>query len=159
MIPMPIDRRVPVLLLFLFLMVWGTIFGCKQGAYSFTAFSYPPKSEPHENNWEYLGKVLIVSQSDGPLTDRSAKNVRITVENKDKKTYLSDEVSFVCGNIGPSIHWDQFSEIEIILSEVGNEFAKDEYNRQIIERGPRRLANLKYVYDPALNEFRRKPEY
>ena len=156
---MAFDSRVAVFLLSLFLMVDGIIHGCKQGTYSFTAFSYPPKSQPHENDWEYLGKVLVISQKEGPLTQKSAKSVRITVENKNKKTYLSDELSFVCGSVESVVHWDRFGEIEIILSEVGNDFAKDVYNRQLIDKGPRLLVRLKYVYEPDLKEFRRKSEH
>jgi hypothetical protein len=46
-----------------------------------------------------LGRVFVISQKEGPLTQESTKNVRITVENKKQKRYLYDELSFVCGNV------------------------------------------------------------
>jgi len=131
------------------------IAGCSEKMYSFHSFSYPPNSMPHENNWEYLGKVVISSKAKGPLTKKSEKNVKITVVDKNKNVYLTDELKFISAYIEPSITWYDFEKIQINLFEVGNEFSKDAYNQNLIKRGPNRLGSLNYAYDSENKKFKR----
>jgi len=145
-----------ILFVFLILFILSVgIAGCKESVYSFHSFSYPPNSVPHEDNWEYLGKVVVSSKEEGPLTQKSEKNVKITIVDKNKNVYLSDELKFISAYIESSITWHDFEEIQIILFEVGNEFSKDTYNQQLIKKGPNRLISLKYAYDSAIKKFKR----
>ena len=129
--------------------------GCKNSSYSFKAFSYPPSSKPHEANWEYSGRVIVTSREKGSLSKESEKFVQIIIKDKSKRIYLSDKLKFKCGNIDALIMWDQFEKLEVTLLEVGNKFANDDYNKELRRKGPIRLTNLKYRYDPELQEFKR----
>jgi len=143
-----------IVLLILIILSVG-IAGCNEKMYSFHSFSYPPNSMPHEDNWEYLGKVVVSSKEKGPLTQKSEKNVKITIVDKNKNVYLSDELKIISAYIEPSITWYNFEKIQIILFEVGNEFSKDAYNQNLIKKGPNRLESLKYAYDPEIKKFKR----
>lgn len=147
-----------LLVLILFPIIGIGTYGCKGKSYSFTAFSYPPGSEPHEDNWEYHGKVIVSSLEVGPLTRRTRKTVQIIVQGRSKDGFLSDKLDFVCASIESSVQWDVFDEIEIILYEVGNEFAEDEYNKKLIKKGRNPLSHLKYVYDDQTKKFHRSVE-
>lgn len=131
------------------------IVGCKGSVNSSHLFSYPPDSLPHDDRWTYLGEVMVSSKERGPLTRKSRKSVVISVVDRNKKVYLSDQFKFECANIESSITWEDFKEIQIVLSEVGNKFAEDSYNQQLVKKGPHRLAGLKYVYDPTAERFKR----
>ena len=51
------------------------------------------------------------------------------------------------------IEWDKFENLEILLSEKGNIFAEDDYNKQLIENGPKKIIQLNYTYDPSIEKF------
>jgi hypothetical protein len=144
-----------LLIVLIYMMVSISLGSCRNTSYSFRAFSYPPGSQPHQDNWEYSGTVVVTSQEKGSLSKKSAKSVYIVVKDKSKRTYLSDRLEFHCGQIDSSIKWDKFEELEIILYEVGNEFADNEYNKELLKKGPIRLCLLKYRYDSASREFER----
>jgi hypothetical protein len=145
-----------ILIVFIILVVLNMgIAGCNETMYSFHSFSYPPNSIPHGDNWEYIGKVTISSKEKGPLTQKSEKNVKITVVDKNKNTYLYDELKFLSAYIELSIIWHDFEKIQINLFEVGNEFSTDNYNQKLIKRGPNRLGSLKYTYDFEIKKFKR----
>jgi len=145
-----------IYLLFLILLCTSmVIVNCRGSVYSFYAFSYPPSSKPHEDNWEYLGKVIVASNEVGALSKKSKKGVQIIVVNKLKQTVLSDDLKFVCGSIDAKIIWQQFEEIEITLYEIGNPYAEDEYNKELIVKGPNRIAHLEYLFDNVSKKFKK----
>lgn len=148
-----------VLLFFSIILVALFLYGCKGEVYSGKLFSYPPNSQPHDNNREYLGKVIVTQKENTPFTRKAHKTIRINIEkDSNQKKYLSDKLIFFCADIDPVIEWDHFENLNITLFEVGNEFADDDYNRQLIKTGPQKLIHLFYVFDPKLNKFVRSQD-
>jgi hypothetical protein len=121
--------------------------------YSTRFYSYPPSSSPHGNDWDYLGFIKMTSTEKGTFSSKSKKRVTITVMDKDNNIYLDDKLTFICSGIKAIIKWDQFKQLEIILNEVGNRFAQDEYNKQLLLNGPNNLVCLKYSFDHQLRRF------
>jgi hypothetical protein len=74
---------------------------CSGSAYSFQAFSFPPGSRPHENDWQYSGRVIVTSPEIGPLTKRSDKRVEIRVVDRQNKVLLRDVLRFQSGTLKP----------------------------------------------------------
>lgn len=128
--------------------------GCGYTPYSGQAFSYPPGSKPHEDNWEYSGRVIVTSRQKGSFAKKSKKIVYIVVKDRNKHKHLSDKMRFECGSIEASITWDQFEILEIILYEVGNKFEDDDYNKELLKKGPVLLVHLRYTYDYKSKEFK-----
>ncbi|OAD20935.1 hypothetical protein THIOM_003325, partial [Candidatus Thiomargarita nelsonii] len=113
-----------------------------------------PGSKPHENNWEYKA-LVVVSSNQSPITKKSKKNVQIKVFDKSKITFLKDDFEFISASIGVNVVWETFKEIRVEFIEVGNEYAKDSYNEQLLKSGPNRLLELTYQYDQESNKFKR----
>lgn len=126
---------------------------CNGSVYLYKAFTFPPGSLPHEDKWQYSGKVIVSSNESGPLAKKSKKKVQIKVTDRKENIMLSDDFSFVSANIEATVTWDKFDEIDIILSEVGNQYAEDQYNKDLLKNGPRQLACLKYRFDTKLGRF------
>ncbi len=120
--------------------------------YTTQHFSFPPGSKPHENDWKYTA-LIIVSSNESPITKKSKKNVQIKVYDKNKTYFLKDEFEFVSASIDANVVWDNFEEIKIELVEVGNEFAEDDYNNQLVKSGPNVLLSLIYQYNHEDNIF------
>lgn len=117
-------------------------------------FSFPPGSKPHENNWEYTA-LIVVSSSESPITKKSKKNVKIKVYNRSKVTLLKEEFEFISAAIDAIVVWEKFEDLSVDLLEVGNENAKDSYNKQLLKSGPNRLLEIKYKYESETQKFRR----
>jgi|GEM_PF-4716496 len=153
---LPLIRNVDLMILliiFLFLLIYG----CQGEDYAGEFFSYPPNTTTDSINLEYLGRFIITQKEKIPLTRKAHKNVVISIQkNADKKYYLSDKLQFYSAYIDAVIEWKQFDKLDIILYEAGNEFADDDYNRQLIIKGPNQLIHLKYTYDVKANKFIRK---
>lgn len=131
------------------------IFVSCQTEYTTQHFSFPPGSKPHENNWEYTA-LIVVSSSESPITKRSNKNVEIKVYNRNKDTLLKEDFEFISAAIDANVVWEKFEDLSVDLLEVGNEYAKDTYNKQLLKSGPNRLLELTYKYEPETEKFRRK---
>jgi hypothetical protein len=119
---------------------------CSGYDYTTQHFSYPPGSKPHDNNWQYTA-LVIVSSHKSPISKKSRKYVKFMVYDKNKKNFLTDEYEFNSASITAHVVWVTFDELNIELFEVGNEFADDDYNKILIERGPNILLKILYKYD------------
>lgn len=130
------------------------LFTSCNSVYTTKHFSFPPGSKPHENNWTYTG-LVIVSSSQSPITKKSDKNIKIRIYDKNKIIYLNDDLEFNSASVRANIFWDTFEELRIELFEVGNEYAKDSYNQDLLRTGPNRLFELMYQYDNESKRFKR----
>lgn len=144
-----------VLTLILITAFGVNLIGCDMKAYSTKFFSYPPKSKPHENNWQYFGSIKMVSSKKGAFSILSDKTVYLSIKDRNNKNYLSDKIQFECGGIKASIKWDQFDTLEITLNEIGSKHVNDNYNKQLLKKGPNCLKHLIYKYDSELKKFGR----
>ncbi|MBW1769258.1 MAG: hypothetical protein JRJ65_19705 [Deltaproteobacteria bacterium] len=90
--------------------------GCQSRTYEFFAFSFPPKSVPHEKGWEYFGKIVIWNEPGKSFSDNCQKKIVITVEDTEKQVLLKDEFNIISGRIERKIKWDDFEELTIILN-------------------------------------------
>lgn len=127
---------------------------CRKTDYAGQYFSFPPGSKPHENNWEYTG-VITVSSNQTPITAKSKKKVNIKIYDRNESIYLNEEYEFDSASIDANVVWEKFEEIRIELDEVGNEFAEDDYNKQLVKSGPNKLLNLTYKYNQQDRKFRK----
>jgi hypothetical protein len=130
-----------------------TLSAC-QTEYTTQHFSFPPGSKPHEDNWEYTA-LIIVSSRKRPITKRSKKNIQIKVYNKSKAIFLDDNFEFISASIEANIVWEKFEEIRVGLIEVGNKYADDQYNKQLLKSGPKSLLELTYKYEHETKKFKR----
>ena len=127
---------------------------CNGSEYTTQHFTFPPGSKPHENNWQYTALVIVTSNQ-SPITKKSKKNVKIEIYDKSKKIFLSDKFEFISASIRANVAWEEFEEIRVELLEVGNRFAEDDYNKQLIKSGPNKLLNLTYKYNQEGGKFRK----
>lgn len=127
----------------LFLMLFC---GCSR-TYSGQYFSFPPGTKPHENNWEYLCKIINWQQLGKHPVEKGKRKIEITINDKDKNKVLEDAFEIESASIETKIKWEKFEKISLDLYEVGNQYADDDYNKQLITTGPRHLTTLKYVWD------------
>ncbi len=88
------------------------------GSYSFKMFSYPEKSEPHENNWTYLGKILVRDPYGVSPTESMEKELEISIENKQGKNLLHEVLKVTGGTFDYNIHWNE--ESVLIIEVMGN---------------------------------------
>ncbi len=141
----PSSRKIWAILVCIFL------FSCST-EYTGQYYSFPPGSKPHENDWEYT-MVVFVSSNNKPISKKSKKIVEINVYDRNNINYLTDHFEFLCASIEAKVLWESFEEIRISLYEVGNEYANDLYNQQLIKTGPIELIDLKYLYDNESMKF------
>lgn len=140
-------------ILFLLIIFELLQYGCYREAYTVQFFSYPPDSKPHEDNWEYRGTVAITQEEKGSFAKKTHKTIKINIKDRTKTDYLFDEFKFFCAGIDAVIKWEHFEKLDISLLEVGNKFEDDDYNRQLLKKGPNELIQLNYTYDPSLSKF------
>lgn len=127
---------------------------CSGSEYTTQHFSFPPESKPHENDWKYMA-LVIVSSDKSPITDKSEKVVKIEIHDQSSAIFLDDGYKFTCASVRVNVVWDKFEEIKVDIDEVGNKFAKDPYNEQLLKTGSNRLISLIYQYDKKSNKFKR----
>ncbi len=130
-----------------------TFISC-QSEYTTQHFSFPPGSRPHENDWKYTA-LIIVSSSESPITKRSKKRVQIKVYDKSKANLLNESFEFISSSIDANVEWEKFEDIKVELLEVGNEYAKDQYNKKLLKSAPNSLIKLKYKYDQGSEKFKK----
>ncbi|MFZ5564048.1 MAG: hypothetical protein ACOZBW_08335 [Thermodesulfobacteriota bacterium] len=116
-------------------------------SYSGEFFSFPPRSKPHENNWTYLCQVTNWAPFGKNATERGNRKIQIIVNDKNKTKMLEDEFELVSASIRSKITWERIEKLSLDLYEVGNKFAEDDYNKKLIEEGPRHLITLNYIWD------------
>ncbi len=127
---------------------------CSGSEYTTQHFSFPPGSKPHESSWQYMA-LVIVSSDESPITSKSKKVIEIKVNDRSNTVFLDDNYEFICASLRANVVWEKFEEIKVELFEVGNEYAKDLYNKQLLKSGPNRLLVATYQYDQKHNKFNR----
>lgn len=127
---------------------------CRNTEYDGLYFSFPPGSKPHENDWKYTG-VITVTSNQSPITAKSKKKVNIKIYDKSKTIYLDEDFEFDSASIDANVVWEKFEELRVELAEVGNDFAEDPYNKQLVKSGPNKLLNLTYKYNQEDRKFRK----
>lgn len=128
-------------LLFILLL----LFSCSR-SYNGQYFSFPPGSKPHENNWTYLCKVISWDPVGKEPTDKGNRKIQIIIHDKEKNNLLRDEFELVSASINSRIKWENRKHLNLEIYERGNQFAEDDYNKQLIKEGPRHLITLSYVW-------------
>lgn len=137
------------------LIFMAPVFVACQYDYTTQHFSFPPGTKPHENDWDYTA-LVAVSSSTIPITSRSQKSVKIEIYNRSKAILLKDDFKFMSASIEARAVWEKFDEIQIELVEVGNRYAEDRYNQELLKSGPNRLLNVTYEYDQVSKKFTQK---
>jgi len=130
--------------------------GCNSAFYTGKAFTYPPGSEPHNNDWDYFGEVIIASTAEGSYYNKSEKVVRITVVDKKKKRVLFDEMKFSdCGGIGVKPTWNKFDELYIDLYEkIDKGDILNEKGVSVLDIEEIPLCKLSFKYDDKDKRFK-----
>ncbi len=116
-------------------------------SYTTISFSYPPNSEPHENNWAYIGQILTWDPLGNKSTEKGKRKIEIKIKDKNNKNVLHDTFELECASVDRNIHWEKFENLNIELFEKGNQFATDEYNERLIKEGPMHLLTLNYIWN------------
>lgn len=116
-------------------------------SYSFQVFSFPPYNQPHENNWTYLCKVTNWQQIGKHPVTKGKRKIEILILDKNKNKVLEDTFEIESASIETKIKWVEFKRLTLDFYEVGNKYAEDEYNKQLIQEGPKYLITLNYIWD------------
>ncbi len=125
----------PLFMLFLF------ISSCKTD-YAFQAFSYPPGSEPHKNNWEYAS--LVIFSSKNPLYVFSKKTVRVKIFDKKKKTLLNEKFFLKSTSVVAEVVWEKFEVFQVTI------FEESDRDRRL------KLLECTFLFDEEKNKFFKK---
>lgn len=128
------------------------MFACSQSEYTMQYFTFPVETQPHNNNWEYIGKIKVASNKK-PITTKSMKMVELTIHNKSDDVLLKEVFEFNGASIRGEVSWKTFEKLNITLFEVGNKFANDSYNKNLIIKGPKLLITKSYHYNSKNREF------
>lgn len=150
-------KRLRVSLIIGLLIMFPFTLSCSGSEYTTRYFSFPPGTKPHENEWQFM-TLVIVSSNQKPIAKKSRKKVKIRIYDKNKTDLLNEDFEFVSASIDAKVVWNTFKEISVELVEVGNKFADDPYNEQLLKAGPNSLLKLTYKY--AQNDrkfFRNQP--
>jgi hypothetical protein len=147
----PIRQKYPFIL---FTMMLLNLVSC-QTEYITQHFSFPPGSKPHENDWSHTALIIVYSD-ESPITKRSKKKVEITVNDKSKNTLLDASFEFISSSIKASVEWEKFEDLKIELFEVGNKYAEDKYNTELIKSGPKKLMKINFRYNQKMKKFERQ---
>ena len=131
---------------------------------SFTGkvFSYPPVSEPHENNWEYLGVIKVFSNRAGSYFNKSVKTVTITIMDRKKLLFIFDNYLLSermkisdCAAIWAKVKWDEFASIQIDLTEkIDIEDKVNENGIKVSDTAEIPLCKLTFKYDAKDKKFK-----
>lgn len=140
------------LIMFVFILL-SFVASC-QTEYTTQHFSFPPGSKAHEQGSKCI-LLVIVSTSQTPITKKSGKKVKIKIYDKNKRILLDDGFDFISASIKANVVWNDFDNIHVELTEIGNKFSEDNYNKKLIKHGPAELIILNYKYNKQSNVFER----
>ncbi len=135
-----INKISVIFLAFLFL------YSCAR-SYSGQYFSFPPGSEPHENDWTHLCKIIVWDPFGKRPIERGKRKIQVFIQDKDKNNVLTDKFVLESASIESKVRWEKFERITLYIYEVGNKFAEDDYNKRLIKAGPKHLITLRYLWD------------
>ena len=80
-------------------------------------------------------------------TEKGERKIQIIITDKNKTNVLREELVLESASIKSKIKWDNLESLTLDLYEIGNQFAEDHYNKQLIKEGPRHLITLSYEWD------------
>lgn len=127
-------------LLFSFIPIF--LLSCNEmGAYAIKYFCFPPNLKPHEGNCEYVASVYY----SGNFTRKSAKTIKIAIQDKDEKVVLDDQLTVECISMEVIEDWKTVNKLSIKIGEVGNPHVRNNtYNNELLISGARPLYELYY---------------
>jgi len=122
---------------------------CGKVSYVSQDFSYPSDIAPHEQGWKLRAHIKFSHNED--WTKKNQKTVEVFFVNDSGKTVMFDRFFLDAGAIRADATWSKANLLNIQFIEEGNPYAQDDYNSEILKRGPIVLKTK--VYDPvqALN--------
>lgn len=122
---------------------------CGKASHVSHDFSYPFDIPPHEQGWKFRAHVRIFQ--DGDWTAKNEKTVEVIFVNDSGKTVMAERFRLNSGAVKAVATWNEANVFSIQFVEEGNPYAQDDYNSEILKRGPVVLKTQ--VYDPvkALN--------
>lgn len=122
---------------------------CGRASYVSHDFSYPFDIPPHEQGWKYRAHITI--SPNGDWTRKNEKTVEVFFVNDSGKTVMAERFRLNAGAVEAVASWSMANVLSIQFVEAGNPYAQDDYNSEILKRGPVVLKTQ--VYDPvkALN--------
>ena len=94
------------------------------GSYSFKLFSFPEDSKPHENNWSYLGRIIVYDPWGVSSTESVEKKLTITIENRQGELLLDEKHKVVGGTFNYDVLWKGKDELHISIMGAVPESSK-----------------------------------
>lgn len=142
-----------ILYLFIVVLLLSVInTSCGKIDYTVQVFTFPGGSRIHQNNWTHMLEIVVKSKHT-PITDRSSKDITIKVIDRLNNILLEKHYNLFCASVKASVRWDKLDSLELKLIEVGNEFAKDQYNKKLLINGPNELVQMSLIYDRRNNIY------
>ena len=141
-----------------FIFISIVLTGCEGGRTAH--YRYLPEGSSHEkNNWEYYCELAQYTYG---LTDDSQRTCSLNkkdvdifvIRKKDQRLLLKDQFKIKSGHLKPNfLMSEDCHNLKIEVIEEGNPFAKDDYNRTLIENGPRIVQTRYYKFDVAQDTY------
>jgi hypothetical protein len=113
-------------------------------------FSYPPNSQPHENNWLYFGQVFFEETS----LEKTKRNIGVTVKDRQEKYILKDTISVTGKQINAYVTWHDFEQIKIVFYD-GPSMRHDDFENK--KESVKILKEITYVFNKDKGIFQRLP--
>ena len=83
------------------------------GSYTFKMFAYPEEAKPHENEWKYLGKILVRDPYGVSPVESIEKEIEISIKNRQGKRLLHEVLKITGGTFSYNIRWNDESVLII----------------------------------------------
>lgn len=140
-IKMKIGKLISVSLLSLLMVMLAS---CGKASFVSQDFSYPSYIRPHEQGWKFRAHIKI--SQNGDWTKKNEKTVEVLFVNDSGKTVMAERFRLNSGAVRAVATWNEANVLSIQFLEEGNPYAHDDYNSEILKRGPVVLKTQ--VYDP-----------
>ena len=90
----------------------------------------------------------------GKIAKRNKKEVRVTIINRNKEELVRDIFELKAATLSAQFKFGK-DESEVIahISEQGNQFAEDHYNKDLMESGPRFIQSRVYRINPSSGKY------
>jgi len=105
--------------LLLIVILLTTLTACTS-SYSFKLFSFPPNTQPHDNDWTYLGKIVVYDKPGISSTEMAEKTLEITVTDTQGNELLTDHVIVVGGSFRYHIQWESLENLHIEVNAANS---------------------------------------
>lgn len=131
-----------------------TILNCTGGAYTGFYFAYPINTKPHDENAQYIGKVIVHEK--GRLSKNRNYEIRITIQDRQKKVLLDDKKSISEANIYGKAEWKEFEKLILHIYRVNSPSDVDELAQLSYDSIPSKFNEINafiYQYDSSKKLF------